>query len=123
MNVRRLIFSAVLCSICLPAVCFSQAPNDATPCPAAPAILNSSGKNIFNDQQEQYLGDAIAEWIEPDLKLIPHSGENDYLAGIGQKLLAALPLSGIHFQFRLYDSGELNAFSVAGGRVYISRKL
>jgi hypothetical protein len=123
MNVGKLIFSAALCSMCLPAVCFSQAPNDPTPCPAAPATLNPSGKNIFNDQQEQYLGDSIAEWLEPDHKLIPHSGENDYLADIGQKLLAALPPSGLHFQFRLYDSGELNAFSVAGGRVYISRKL
>jgi Peptidase family M48 len=122
MYARKLLFSAAFCLAFIP-VCLAQAPDDNTPCPAAPSVLNTGGANMFNDQQEQYLGDAIAEWLEPDLKLIPHSGENDYLTSIGQKLLAVLPPSGIHFQFRLYDSGELNAFSVAGGRVYISRKL
>ncbi len=112
-----------LCLSLIPASSFGQADASSSPCPAAPAILKPAGQNIFNDQEEQYLGDAIAEWLEPDLKLVPRSGENDYLAAIGQKLLAALPPSGIRFQFRLYDAGELNAFSVAGGRVYISRKL
>jgi hypothetical protein len=120
---RKLCFTAALCLFFIPALSFAQAADDNTPCPAAPSVLKSAGTNIFNDQQEQYLGEAIAEYLEPDLKLIPHSGENDYLAAIGQKLLAVLPPTGIHFQFRLYDSGELNAFSVAGGRVYISRKL
>jgi predicted Zn-dependent protease len=38
-------------------------------------------------------------------------------------LVAALPLSGLHYRFRVYDSGEINGFSIGGGRVYISRKL
>ncbi len=29
----------------------------------------------------------------------------------------------IHYRFRMYDSGEINGFSLTGGRVYISRKL
>src|SRR5271154_2145804 len=110
MLMRKPCFLVVLCLALIPASSFGQADASSSSCPAAPAILKPVGPNIFNDQQEQYLGDAIAEWLEPELKLVPHSGENDYLAAIGQKLLAALPPSGIHFQFRLYDAGELNAF-------------
>ena len=49
--------------------------------------------------------------------------DDDELTRIGEKLLATLPPTGIHYRFRIYDSGEVNAFSVAGGRVYVSRKL
>jgi predicted Zn-dependent protease len=123
MKVCKIYLSGAFCLAFLTATCVAQPAGNTAPCPAAPAILTPAGTNIFNEQQEQYLGDAIAEYLEPDLRIIPHSGENDYLAAIGQKLLALLPPSSIHFQFRLYDSGELNAFSVAGGRVYISRRL
>jgi len=123
MKVCKICLSGTFCLVFLTATCIAQSATDAARCPGPPVILTPAGTNMFNEQQEQHLGDAIAEYLEPDLRLIPHSGENDYLASIGQKLLAALPPSGIHFQFRLYDSGELNAFSVGGGRVYISRKL
>ena len=123
MNLGKFWLPFALCLSSVPTLFYGQAADNTTPCPAAPAVLKTAGANIFDDQQEQYLGDAIAEWMEPDLKLVKSSSENDYLTAIGQKLLAALPPTGEHFQFRLYESGELNAFSVAGGRVYISTKL
>jgi WD40 repeat protein len=42
---------------------------------------------------------------------------------IGERLLATLPPTGLHYRFRIYDSGEINAYSLPGGRVYVSRKL
>lgn len=123
MTVCKFCFSFAFCLVLSVSACIAQPADDNAPCPAAPSVLNPVGANIFNDQQEQYLGEAIAEWIEPDVRLISNPGDNDYLTTIGQRLLAALPPTGEHFQFRLYDSGELNAFSVAGGRVYVSRKL
>ena len=82
----------------------------------------SSAPNIFNDQQEQDLGDALAERAESDLKILPPPPD-DVITRVGEKLLATLPPTGIHYRFRIYDSGEYNGFSLAGGRVYISRKI
>jgi WD40 repeat protein len=82
----------------------------------------SGALNIFSDRQEQDLGDALAENAEPDLVIAPPAAD-DQITRIGQKLVDALPPTGIHYQFRVYDSGEINGFSLAGGRVYISRKL
>jgi hypothetical protein len=94
-----------------PAPCVLEAPNFTTNAP-----------DIFNDRQEQDLGDALAEYFEADMHIAPPSA-GDELTRIGEKMLATLPPTGIHYSFRIYDSGEVNAFSVAGGRVYVSRKL
>jgi WD40 repeat protein len=91
-------------------------------CLQAPAVLASNAPNIFNEKQEQDLGDALAELVESEVR-IARPGPDDQLTRIGQKLLAQLPLTGTTYSFRAYDSGEVNGFSIAGGRVYISRKL
>ena len=39
------------------------------------------------------------------------------------KLLAQLPPTRIHYRFRMYDADEFNGFSLAGGYIYLSRKL
>jgi hypothetical protein len=92
------------------------------PCSLAAPSFATSAPNIFNDRQEQDLGDALAESVEAELHLAPSSAD-DQLTRIGEKLLATLPPTGIRYRFRIYDSGEVNGFSLAGGRVYISRKL
>ena len=68
------------------------------------------------------MGDALAEYFESDMKIAPPAAD-DEITRIGEKLLAQLPPTDIHYRFRIYDSGEVNGFSLAGGRVYISRKL
>ncbi|HVU48136.1 MAG TPA: M48 family metalloprotease [Terracidiphilus sp.] len=78
--------------------------------------------DIFTDQQEQWLGDAQADMIEPRYTLLP-ADESSYLDEIGQRLLKQLPPTPIHYTFRIYESPDLRAFSLAGGHVYISRKL
>lgn len=109
------------------AVCLSPCilPAQATassPCALPAPDFTTTGPNIFNDRQEQDLGDALAEYFEADMRIAPPAAD-DELTRIGEKMLATLPPSGIHYRFRIYDSGEVNAFSVAGGRVYVSRKL
>jgi WD40 repeat protein len=91
-------------------------------CPAEPASLKPTAPDIFNDQQEQWLGEALAELTERGMVFAPPQ-ENAYLQALGERILAKLPPTAMHFQFRVYESAELNAFSMAGGRVYVSRKL
>ena len=106
----------------------AQSPATVAAAPACtlptPAFVTGA-PNIFNDRQEQDLGDALAEYFESDMHLAPMQAANgaDEMTRIGEKLLATLPPTGVHYRFRIYDSGEVNGFSLVGGRVYISRKL
>jgi len=88
--------------------------------PAPAFSINQA--NIFSPQQEQWLGDAQAREEEPDYVLLPEKGSEE-LTRIGQKLLAQLPPTPIHYRFRIYESDDANAFSGPGGYVYVSRKL
>ena len=114
----------ILAGLALPALCagmYAQTSADAG-CNVAMPSLNTHAPNIFNEAQEQALGDAMAEWEEAYLRIAAPTAD-DQLTRIGQRLLAVLPPTKIHFTFRIYDSGEINAFSTAGGHVYVSRKL
>lgn len=114
--------SLVLASVCvLPCTILGRTTSDQTCTLEAPGFA-SDALNIFNDRQEQDLGDALGEMFEADMH-IAEPGKDDELTRIGEKLLAQLPPTGIKYRFRIYDSGEINAFSITGGRVYVSRKL
>ena len=92
-------------------------------CPAPPAVLKLTQPNIFSEQQEQWLGDAMADQIERYFKPVKDPVENEYLDHIVKRLLAALPPTKIQFHVVLIDSPEINAFSIAGGHIYVFRKL
>ena len=92
-------------------------------CPVAPAALNPTALNIFNSRQEQDLGDAYAEIEDAHLRFVNDPTAEAYLEKVGQRLLAALPPTEVHFRYRLVDSQQVNAWSMAGGHVYFTRKL
>ena len=92
------------------------------PCSMPEPQFRSDKPDIFNDQQEQWLGDVQASEFEASYDLLPEKGSEE-LVRIGQKLLAQLPPSPVKYHFRVYESETANAFSVAGGYVYVSRKL
>lgn len=95
----------------------------ARPCqPPAPLIVPRE-KNIFTEQQEADLGDAIAEHIQRNYRLLEDDEITGYLKRIGQRIVKHLPPSSLRFQFMLVDIPEANAFVLPGGRVYVSRKL
>jgi WD40 repeat protein len=90
------------------------------PQPLQPA---SRTVNIFSDEQETYLGDAIAEQIAHRTKVIEDEQLNRHLRDVGEKLVQQLPQTKLNYRFYLIDLPEVNAFSVAGGRVYVARKV
>lgn len=92
-------------------------------CPAPPAILASTQPNIFSEQQEQWLGDAMADLLERDDKPVKDPSTNAYLERIIARLLAGLPPTKIQFRALIVESSEINGFSLAGGRVYLTTKL
>lgn len=92
---------------CLPVV--------ALPAPAEP--------NIFTEEQEIILGEAIAEYIQKDYKIFEDAALTEYLAKMGRRLGEHLPLTRMRLQFFLVDLPDANAFILPGGRIYVSRKL
>ena len=112
------VFSATLC---FAVGAFAQASSSA--CGTPPAILQSTVPNIFSEQQEQWLGEAMADQVDRDYRPIKNVALNAYVRTIGDRLLAVLPPTKIDFHYTLVDSSEINGFSLAGGRVYLTSKL
>jgi WD40 repeat protein len=91
------------------------------PCPV-PSYVPPGAANMFSEQQESDLGDAIAEQVQREFKVIDDD-VTEYLRRVGQRLLAQAPPSNIRFRFYLVDVPEVNAYSFPGGRIYATRKL
>jgi len=61
--------------------------------------------------------------LERDYRPVRDPAENAYLNHIARRLMDALPPTSIQFRVILVDSPEVNGFSLAGGRIYLTRKL
>lgn len=90
--------------------------------PPTPPI-EASGQNIFSEQQEMDLGDAVAEHVQRNHRIISDEELTSHLRRIGERLTKNLPPSSLRFQFFLFDVNDVNAFTLPGGRIYISRKM
>ncbi|HEY2961191.1 MAG TPA: M48 family metalloprotease [Pyrinomonadaceae bacterium] len=93
------------------------------PCTPPVALPTATEPNIFTEEQEVYLGDAVAEHIQHNYKVIEDPEVTAYLTAIGERLIKQLPLNRLRFQFFLVDLPDANAFVIPGGRIYVSRKL
>lgn len=70
-----------------------------------------------------FLGEVMAETLEKNFRVIKDEQAAGYVRLIGEKLAKHLPPTDIKFQFFVVDVPEVNAFAVAGGRIYVTRKL
>ena len=117
MKIRILLSSLCLC------VCFVSIVRSQNSCKAPEIVFNKNTGNIFNETQEMYLGEVMAETFEKNFRVIKDEQANRYVRAIGEKLARHLPPTNIKFQFFIVDVPEVNAFAVAGGRIYVTRKL
>ncbi len=88
-----------------------------------PASRTSRGPNIFSEQQEKDLSDAIVEHLEREFKVIDDDELAAYLDSISGRLAPHLPASALQFRLVLVALPYPTAFSFPGGRIYLSRKL
>lgn len=91
-------------------------------CGAIPE-LTSNLKTIFSHEQETYLGDAIASMMEHQLLVYSRPKLTAPLEGIVARLNAELAANSYTFHISLIEIPEVNAFAIAGGRIYVSRRL
>ncbi|HEY0657971.1 MAG TPA: M48 family metalloprotease, partial [Pyrinomonadaceae bacterium] len=92
-------------------------------CKPPEIVFNRNADNIFNETQEMYLGDVMAETLEKNFRIIKDDEANRYIRAIGERLIKHLPPTNLKFQFFIVDAPELNAFNTAGGRIYVTRKM
>ncbi|HSU18586.1 MAG TPA: M48 family metalloprotease [Acidobacteriaceae bacterium] len=107
--------------LCVSCSAFAQQRNAA--CGTPPIVPPDSRPNYFSEQQEEWLGDATAEMVEAEFRLVRDPAQNAYLQAIVDRLAATLPDTHINFRVQIIDSSEVNGFSLAGGRIYLTRKL
>jgi predicted Zn-dependent protease len=87
-------------------------------CPLPPAVQPvSKDADIFSDQQEVDLGDAMAASFAQQVKIVRDDALNEYLRNLGDRLVKHLPPTELKFRFYLMELPEVNAFSMVGGRV------
>lgn len=92
-------------------------------CSLPPVLSAASGANMFSPEQEAELGDLMAEQTEIRYQIIRDPVLTAYLDRIANRLLSQLPSTGLRIQIFLIDDPIVDAFSTAGGRIYISRKM
>jgi predicted Zn-dependent protease len=92
-------------------------------CPPVQPPVPDPAKLLFTPKQETELGEIIRQQFESDFHVIEDTQVTAYLDRVGQLVPRHLPDTGIHFEFLLYDLPEIQAFSMPGGRIYVSRKM
>ncbi len=80
-------------------------------------------KNIFTDQQESDLGDILSDSLVEDEAVIQDDALSVHLKEVAARLVSYLPENHFRLRFFLIEMSEANAFSLPGGRIYVSRKL
>src|SRR5215831_9290006 len=96
---------------------WSLAAQTAAPDPCAmPSFPQIAGeKNMFTEEQEEWLGEIMDQSFRKQFH--PVDDPEGRLQKLGERLLAQLPPTKIHYRFALVDSPELNSFGMAGGRI------
>lgn len=116
---RSSIFFVLLLSLSgVPAPLSGQQANDSC---APPTFKIAKEKNMFNEQQEGWLGEILdEEYVKSYNKVEDPDG---YLTQLGERILSQLPPTDRKYSFYIIDYPENNAFSLGGSRIYVSRQL
>ena len=121
MSSFRVFCRAVAFLVVLHAFLSAQTSSRTDPCamPSFSQIVKE--KNIFSEEQEEWLGEIVDQGFRREFHVIEDL--EGRVQQIGERLLAQLPPTRIHYRFTVVDSPELNSFGFAGGRIYIFRRL
>lgn len=75
---------------------------------------------MFTEEQEEWLGEILDRQFKKEFHVL--EDPEGRLQQLGERLLAQLPPTRIHYRFAIVDSPQLNSFGIAGGRVFIFRR-
>lgn len=81
------------------------------------------GFNLFGDAVEVQIADMNSQQIESDVPVLQDSVVEAFVNDLGTRLAASSKRPDLPYEFKVMDSGEVNAFTVGGGKVYVYRGL
>ena len=85
--------------------------------------FNNNAENIFSVQQEIYLGEVMRARLNDEFEIVDDPEIVGMLDRIGQRIVKHLPPSGFEYKYHVVDMPETNAFIIAGGYVFFTKKL
>lgn len=95
------------------------------PLSAAAQTRIDPDENKFTPAQDVELGRQAASEIRRELPLVRDRQTENYVARIGQRLVAAIPARlrqpQFRYTFQVVDRKEINAFALPGGPIYVNR--
>jgi Zn-dependent protease with chaperone function len=80
-----------------------------------------AGFNLFSPQDDANIGAQSAAEAEQQLPILRDPAVEGYVNRIGQRLAANAGGPSFHYQFRVVNASDINAFALPGGYVYVNR--
>ena len=81
--------------------------------------------NKYSPADDVKLGQDAAQQVQKELPLLNDPAVDEYLAGIGQRLVRVIPAEYQHpefrYTFRTVNQKEINAFALPGGPMFVNR--
>ena len=81
--------------------------------------------NKYSPADDVKLGQEAAQQALKQLPMLNDAATEEYVAGIGQRLVAAIPPNlqhpEFHYTFRVVNQKEINAFALPGGPMFLNR--
>lgn len=82
-------------------------------------------KNKYKTQDDVKLGNEAAREVERQFPLLSDSEASDYVARVGERLVASIPpqfrQADFDYRFKVVNARDLNAFALPGGPMYVNR--
>ncbi len=81
------------------------------------------GYNFYSPREDAELGQEYSAQVDRQLPLLDDAGALNYLNNLGKKLVAFAPENQPDYvwKFRIVNSGQINAFALPGGYIYVNR--
>jgi predicted Zn-dependent protease len=79
-----------------------------------------SDLNLVSTQQESEIAKNLAREIESHQRVLGDAEVQDYVSGLGRRLVGALRRSEFRYRFRVVSDPAVNAFGIGGGYIYVN---
>lgn len=81
------------------------------------------GFNLFGDASESQMAAVSGKQVEAGVPILADTLVENYVGALGRRIAAASKRPDLPYEFHVLNSGQINAFTVGGGRVYVYRGL
>jgi len=94
-------------------------------CSSSPKSSGQKGKRtiLLTEYDDARIGAEASRDVEAEIGVLDDPELDAYVNEIGKKLLRGVPRRSFHYQFKVVDQFEPNAFALPGGYIFISRGL